>query len=80
MATTLATYFLFCYLNTTSVADDAFVTDALILTTSTFVVFSRTENPLTEKAITLGLIGAVIDGFRFSYLSIGILKDFFRRS
>ena len=45
---TLTTYFLFGYFHPTTIAHDPLVADALILSTSTFVVLNRPENTLTE--------------------------------
>ena len=61
---TLTTYFLFCHFHTTTVADNAFVTDTLVLAAMTFVVLDRTENALAEQTVTLRLIRTIVDGFR----------------
>ena len=65
VAHALATYFLFGHFNTTSVADNAFVADALVLAAMAFEVLDGTENALAEEAVALRLVGAVVDCFRF---------------
>ena len=61
---TLTAHLLLGYLHTTTVADDTFVTDALILTAVALIVLDRTEDALAEQTVTLGFISTVIDGFR----------------
>jgi len=61
---TLTTYFLLSDLYTATVADNALVTDTLVLTAMAFIVFNRTKNTLAEQTVTLRLIRTVIDGFR----------------
>ena len=78
MSGTLAAYFLFGYFNTATVADDAFVTDALVLSAVAFVVLGRTENAFAEQAVTLGFIGSVVDCFGLQHLAIRISHDFLR--
>ena len=80
VACTLATYLLLSNFNTTTVADDAFVTNTLVLTTVTLIVLRRTKNALAEQAITLRLIGAVVDGFGLQHLTIRICHNLFRWS
>ena len=76
---TFTTYFFLRHFHTTTVADDAFVADALILSAMTLIVFGRTEYALAEKAIALGLIGSIVDRFGLQYLAIRIFQDFLRR-
>ena len=66
-------------LNTATVADDAFVADALVLTAGALIVFRRTEDSLAEQAVTLRLVGAVVDGLGLGHLTIGVLLDCLRR-
>ena len=70
MSGSLAAHFLFRDLNATAVADDSLVTNTLVLTASALVVFRRTEDAFTEQAIPLGLVGTVIDCFRFGHLTV----------
>ena len=79
MASALAADFLLCYLHTAAVADDAFVADALVLSAVALIIFRRTEDALTKQTVTLWFIGAVVDGFRLQYLTVGVLKDFLWR-
>ena len=60
---TLATHFLLGNLHTATVADDALVTDALVLTAMAFIVLHWTEDALAEEAVAFGLVGAIVDGF-----------------
>jgi hypothetical protein len=57
-----ATDLLFGHLYTTTVTNNALVTDPLVLSTSTFVVFYWTKNLFTEQTITFRLVGSVVDG------------------
>jgi hypothetical protein len=75
MAHALPAYPFTGYLYAAAVADDAAVSDTLILPTMAFPVFDRTENPLTKKAILFRLIRAVIDGLRLKNLTIRLVKD-----
>ena len=61
---TLATYFLFCHFHTATVADNAFVTDAFVLTAMALIVLDRTKNALAEQTVALWLIRTIVDGFR----------------
>jgi len=67
--------FLLGDLYTTSIADNALVTD----TTSALRVARGTEDALTEKAVTFGLIGSIIYGFGFGNLTIRIFQYLFGR-
>ena len=65
----LTANFLLSHLNTTTVADNALVTDALVLTTGTLVVLGRTEDALAEQTVALGLVGTIVDGLRLCHLT-----------
>ena len=80
MTTALATHFLLGDLYATTIADNAFIADALVLAASTFVVASRTEYALAEKAIALGLVCTIVDGFGLRNLTKRIFQDLLRRS
>ena len=56
-------------LNTTTVTNNALVANAFVLATSTFEILHGTEDALTEQAITLRFVRAVINGFRFKHLA-----------
>ena len=60
VTTALATHFLLSDLYTTTVADNALIADALVLTATAFVVTSRTENALAEEAVALGLVCTIV--------------------
>ena len=76
MSGTLTTNLLLCYLDTTSITDDTFITDTLVLTAGTLIVLCRTEDALAEQTVTLRLIGTVVDGFRFGNLTEATLVIF----
>ncbi len=40
-----------------------------------FEVLHRAEDALAEKAVTLGLVGAVVDRFRLDHLTVAALED-----
>ena len=77
---TLTTYFLLCHLHTTTVADNPFIADALVFTAGALIVFCRTEDALAEQAVTLRLVGAVVDCLRLGNLTIRIFLNLLRRS
>ena len=77
MSAALAAHLLLCHLDTATVADDAFVTNTLILAAGTLVVLGRTEDALAEKAVAFGLICAIVDGLRLGDFSEGVFQDFF---
>ena len=52
------------------VADDPLVGDALVLTAGALPILRRTERPLAEKTITLGLERAVVNRLRFQHLAV----------
>lgn len=80
MACTFAAHFLLCNFHTATVADDAFITDALIFSAVAFVILRRTENAFAEETITLWLVRTIVDGLRFEDLTLRIGLNFFRRS
>ena len=80
MASTLATHFLLCHFNTTSVADNTLIADTLVLAAMALVVLCRTKDTLAEETIALWLVSAVVDGFRLQHLTTTVLEDFLWRS
>ena len=80
VSTTLAAHLSFGYLNTTTVTDDTFIADTLILTAGALVVLRRTKNLLTEQTITLRLVRTVVDGLWLRDLAIRVFLDLLRRS
>jgi hypothetical protein len=76
----LSTHLLLSNFNSTAIADDTTITDSLILTAVALVVFSRTEDLLTEKSVSLRLISPIVDGFWLQYLSRRPFFDVFWRS
>ena len=69
MSSTFTAHFLLCNFYTTTVADDSFITNTLVLSTGTFIIFCRTEDALTEQAIAFGLIGTIVNRFWLGYFS-----------
>ncbi len=67
-------------LHAAAVADLALVADLLILAAVALPVLGRSEDPLAEQAVPLGLQGAVVDGLRLFHLAIGPVPDLLRRS
>ena len=76
---TLTAYLLFCNFNTATVADNAFVANALVLAAVALIVLNRTENALAEQAISLRLVCTVVDCFRLQHLAARAFKNLFRR-
>ena len=60
-------------INTTTVADDTFITDTLVFTAMTFIILDRTKNALAEQTITFGFVRTVINGFRLQNFTTRIL-------
>ncbi len=52
----LAAHFLLCYLNTTPVAHNALVADALVFSTVALVILNRPKDPLAKEAIPFRLV------------------------
>ncbi len=67
-------------LDTTTVADDAAMLDALILSARAFPILHRTENTLAEKAAFLRLECSVVDGLRVLHFTLGPGPNRFGRS
>ena len=76
---TLTANLLFSNSNTASFAHDTFVTDSLVLSAVAFVVLNRAEDALAEQTVALGLIGAVVDGFRFQHFTARHLENLIGR-
>ena len=70
MAHAFATHAGECNLHTATVADNAFVFDALILAARALPVTGRTEDTLTEEAALFWFEGAIVDGLGIFYLSL----------
>ena len=80
VATAVAAHLLLGYLYTTTVADNAFVTNALVLAAGALIVASRTEDALAEQTVALGLVRTIVDGLRLGDLTIRIFENLLRRS
>ena len=78
VSSTFTTHFLFCYLNTTTVADNTFITDTLVLTAGTLIILCRTKDTLTEQTITFWFIGTIVDSLWLGYLTKRVLKNLLR--
>ena len=75
MPNTVTTYLLFGNFYSTTVADDTFVTNPFIFTTSTFEILYRSENPFAEKTIALRFVRSVVDSFRFQNFTTRFSED-----
>ena len=75
----LTTHLFLGYFNTTTVTYDSLITDPLIFTTMTLVIFYRTKNPFAEQTISFRLISPIVDGFRLEDFPTGSLQDLFWR-
>ena len=60
------------------VADHAAVLHALVFSAQAFPVRDRAENLRAEKAVALGLEGAVVDGLRLGHFTVRPRPDLFR--
>ena len=63
-----------------AVADLTLEFDSFVLAAVTLPVLGRSEDLLAEKTFSLGLEGAVVDGFGLGYLAVGPLSDLIRGS
>ena len=79
VSATLTAHLALCYLHSASVANDAFIANALVLTAAALVILRGTENLLTEQTIALRLVGTVVDSLRLGDLTIRVLLDFLGR-
>ena len=61
--------------NTATVADNTLVADTFIFATVALPVARGAEDTLAEQAITFGLVGAIVYGFRLGHLAIGATLD-----
>ena len=75
----LSSYFCLCDFYAAAVADDALIADALILSAVAFPVLGRSEDPLAEQAVALGLQRSVVDGFGLRDLTVRPASDLVRR-
>jgi hypothetical protein len=60
------------------VADDSAMLHALVFAAEAFPVGDGAENLGAEQAVPFGLEGAVVNGLRLGYFSVGPRADFFR--
>ena len=58
-----------CYLNTTAVAHDSFITDLFVLSTVALPVFTWSEDSLTEKSVFFRFQCSVVDCLRLRNLT-----------
>src|SRR5690554_1227881 len=65
--------------NTAFFANNAAMLQALVLAAKAFVILDGTEYLCAEQAVTLGLEGAVVDGFWLAYFAIGPRPHFLWR-
>ena len=68
------------HLDAAAVADNAFVSDALVLSAVALPVACRSKDALAEEAVTLGLQGTIVDGLRLFYLAVRPCTNFIGRS
>ena len=69
----LTAYLLLRDFYTASVTDDTTIADALVLTAVALEVLDRAEDALAEEAITLGLVGTIVDGLGLQHFTAGVL-------
>ena len=79
MSHSLSSNFFFSYLNTTSIANNTFISYPFILTTMALPIFYRTKNSLTKKPTHFWFKSSVINCFRSSNLTKRIFKNCFWR-
>src|SRR4051794_13163413 len=67
------------YLNSTPFADDALVTNSLVLTAVALPVLRRTEDAFAEKTVFFGLKRPVVNRLRLRHFAGAPRTDLFRR-
>src|SRR3989338_2470821 len=67
------------HLDAALITYNSFVADFLVLTAVTLQILRRPEDAFIKQAILLGLLGPVVNGFRFGYFAMGPLADSLRR-
>ena len=80
MPGSFAAYFLFGYLNPTTVANNPFVANAFVFAACTLPVFNGSKNAFAKKTISLGFKGPIVNGFRFGNFTAALLQDVIWRS
>ncbi|CDE41994.1 putative uncharacterized protein [Prevotella sp. CAG:279] len=70
MACTFAAHFLLCNFHTATVADDAFVTDAFVLSAVALIVLYRTKNALAEQTVAFRFVSSIVDRLRLEHLAV----------
>ena len=78
VSSALTTHLLFCYLNTTTITYDTFITDTLVLTAGTLIILCWTKDTLAEQTITFWFIGTVIDRLWLGYFTKRVFKNLLR--
>ncbi len=79
VAHALTTDFLLGDFDAAAVADNTLVTDTFIFSAVALPVARGSKDALAEQAIALGLVGAIIYGFRLGHLAKGAALDGFGR-
>ena len=75
----LAAHFLLGDFDVAPVADDTTVADTLVFSAIALIVLGGTEDLLAEETVPFGLVGPVVDRFRFQDFAAGPLGDVFGR-
>ena len=71
MPRALSTYFGVGHLYSTSITNDPLVAHLFVFPTKALEVFSRPEDPFTEKSVSLRFQAAIVYGFWLGYLTPG---------
>ena len=79
VAHALAAHFGLGHFNAALLTNHATVLEALVFAAQAFVVLDGTKNLGAKQAVTLGLEGAVVDGFGLFNFTERPRADFFRR-
>ena len=66
---TFTTNFLLGNFHTTTIADNAFITDSFIFTAMAFIILNRTKNTFAKQTITFRLVGTIVDRFWFEHFA-----------
>ena len=62
-------------LNTTPIAHDVAIANALVLTAMALIVLYRTKDALAEETVALRLIGTVVDSLGLEHLSLRVTQN-----
>ena len=80
MSHSFATNFLFSDFNTATITHDTLITNTLVLSASTLVIFYWSKNSFAKQTVSFGLVCTIVDRFGFNYFPVASFEYTVRRS